>query len=110
MSQQPAKPPKQFVAARGAEQLSPEEKIARAAEAQRLLEHPLLKEAFANLQLDYFEAFTACDPANIHGRDNIFHSARVLTQVQQHLRIVMSDGKVAQAQIDKVLARTGKSA
>jgi hypothetical protein len=100
---QKAKP---FIPSRDQEALTPEEKIARAQEAQRLLEHPLLREAFANLKLDYFEAFTQCDPANVHGRDNIFHSARVLESVQQHLRVIMQDGKVTQAQMDKVAARS----
>lgn len=96
------------IPARDSDQLSPEEKLARAQEAQRLLEHPLLRNAFANLKLDYFEAFCACDPANVHGRDQIFHAASVLEQVQQHLRIVMTDGKVLKAQMDKLASRQPK--
>ena len=95
---------KRVIPARQQEQLTPEEKVARAQEAQRLLEHPMLREAFANLRLDYFEAFCACAPDKVHERDQIFHAGRVVADVEQHLRVVMTQGKLTQAQIDKVAA------
>ena len=90
---------KRVIPARQQEQLTPEEKVARAQEAQRLLEH-------ANLRLDYFEAFCACAPDKVHERDQIFHAGRVVADVEQHLRVVMTQGKLTQAQIDKVAARS----
>jgi len=93
------------IPARDQEQLSPEEKVARAHEAQRLMAHPMIREAFANLRLDYFEAFSRVSPENVHGRDQIYHANRVLADVEQHLRIVMTEGKVSQAQMDKVANR-----
>lgn len=101
---------KPVIPARQQEQLTPEEKVARAHEAQRLLEHPMLREAFANLRLDYFEAFCACDPSRVHERDQIFHAGRVISDVEQHLRVVMTQGKLTQAQIDKVAGRAAGKA
>lgn len=101
---------KKTIPARQQEQLTPEEKMARAQEAQRLLAHPMLTEAFANLKLDYFEAFCSCPPENVHGRDQIFHAARVLDQVQQHLRVVVTEGKVTEAQMAKVANRAAGKA
>lgn len=97
--------PKRTIPARQQEQLTPEERVARAQEAKRLVEHPLLREAFANLKLNYFEMFSRCSPEDIHGRDNVFHAARVLSEVEQHLRVVLSEGQIAQAQLDKIAAR-----
>lgn len=103
-------PAARVIPARQQEQLTPEEKVARAAEAQRLLQHPMLREAFANLKLDYFEAFTQVPPENVHGRDQVYHAARVIDQVEQHLRVVMSEGKVSQAQMDKIANRAAGKA
>lgn len=86
------------------EQLTKEQKIARADEAKRLLEHPLLREAFANLRLNYFEAWVATPPDKINDRDTVYHAARVLSDVEAHLRIVMSQGRIERAQIDKMKA------
>lgn len=99
------KPAKPVIPARTQEQLTPEEKVARAEEAQRLLNHPMLREAFANIRLDYFEAFCNCAPDKVHERDQIFHAGRVIADVEQHLRVVMTQGKLTQAHIDKVAAR-----
>lgn len=101
---------KPIIPARQVEQLTPEEKVARAQEAQRLLENPLLREAFANLRLDYFEAFCGCPPDKVHERDQIFHAGRVIADVEQHLRVVMTQGKVTQAHLDKIAGRNAGKA
>lgn len=86
------------------DQLTKEQKIARADEAKRLIENPLLREAFANLKLNYFEAWVATPPEKVNERDAVFHAARVLNDVETHLRIVMSQGRIERAQIDKMKA------
>lgn len=83
--------------------LTKEQKVARAQEAQRLLDHPLIKEAFANLRLNYFEAWANTPPAEVNDRDGIFHAARVLSDVEAHLRIVVTQGSVERAQIKRML-------
>ena len=90
------------------EQLTKEQKIQRADEAKRLIEHPLLREAFANLRLNYFEAWVATPPEKINERDAVYHAARVLSDVETHLRITMSQGRIERAQIDKM--KIGKPA
>lgn len=84
--------------------LTKEQKISRADEAKRLLEHPLLREAFANLHANYFEAWVNCPPDKVNERDMIFHASRVLSDVQAHLRVVVSQGRLEKAHIDKMKA------
>lgn len=90
--------------------LTKEEKVRRAEHARRLMEDPMLKEAFANLKLNYFEAWAQCPPDKVHERDAIFHSVRVLADVETHLRIVMAQGRLEKTHIDKTAARAAGKA
>jgi hypothetical protein len=90
------------------EKLTKEQKIQRADEARRLLEHPLIREALANLRLNYFEAWVATPPDKVNERDAVYHAARVLSDVEAHLRIIVSQGRIERAQIDKM--KLGKPA
>jgi hypothetical protein len=85
-----------------AEQLTREQKVGRADEAKRLIEHPILREAFANLKANYFEAWVNTPPEKVNERDAVYHAARVLNDVETHLRIVMSQGRIERAHIDKM--------
>ena len=87
-----------------AEALTKEQKISRSEEAKRLLEHPLLVEAFANLRANYFEAWVECPVGKVNERDAVFHAARVLSDVEAHLRIVVSQGRLEKVFIDKMKA------
>jgi hypothetical protein len=87
------------------EHLAPDQKVNRAEEARRLLEHPLLREAFANLKLNYFEAWTATPPEKVNDRDAIYHMNRVLADVETHLRVVVSHGRIERAKIAKDAAK-----
>jgi hypothetical protein len=84
--------------------LTKEQKISRAEEAKRLLEHPLLKEAFANLRINYFEAWLNTTPDKVNERDAVYHAGRVLSDVEAHLRIVVTQGRLEKAHIDKMKA------
>lgn len=88
-----------------AETLTREEKVARSEEAKRLMEHPLLREAFANLRLNYFEAWCSIPSDKVNDRDAVFHAARVLADVESHLRVVISQGRLEKAHIDKMKAK-----
>lgn len=96
---------KTLIPARQERDLTPEERISRAAEATRLLEHPLMTEAFVNIQLDYFEAWCQTPPDKVNDRDAIYHAARVVADVQAHLRSIIASGKLTQANIDKITSR-----
>ena len=86
------------------ETLTKEQKISRAEDAKRLLEHPLLREAFANLRANYFEAWVECPADKVNERDAVFHAARVLSDVEAHLRVVISQGRLEKVFIDKMKA------
>lgn len=75
------------------EDLSKEEREQRSAHAERLLADPLLKEGFANLLIDYFEAWMNSDPRDTAGRESIYFAARNAQHVEAHLRIVAASGR-----------------
>lgn len=87
--------------------LTPEQKASRAEDARRLLEHPLLREAFANLRANYFEAWCNTPPEKVNERDTVYHAARVLADVESHLRVIITQGRLEKAHIDKM--RVNKS-
>lgn len=89
------------------DKLTQEQKISRADEAKRLLEHPLLREAFANLRANYFEAWVSSPADKVNERDAVFHAARVLSDVESHLRVVISQGRLEKLHIDKM--KSGKA-
>jgi hypothetical protein len=64
-----------------------------------------LREAFANLRLNYFEAWCTIPSDKVNDRDAVFHAARVLADVESHLRVVISQGRLEKAHIDKMKAK-----
>lgn len=75
---------------------------ARGARAADLLENDLLKEAFAKLEADYIAAWRATAPDNQIGREKLYLAINVIGKVKEHLTQVVSDGKVAAAQLAQI--------
>lgn len=80
---------------------------ARATRAQRLLDDELLAEAFASLESSYIAAWRATTIEDITGREKLFLAINVVGKVRDHLNKVVSDGKLAQAEL-KQLAETAE--
>jgi hypothetical protein len=76
---------------------SVEDKQRRAEEARRLLDEPLLVEAFAALRGQALEALLACEATDDLGRFRLAETLKLLTQIERHLRLVLETPRVQQA-------------
>jgi hypothetical protein len=70
--------------------LTPEELTKRADHVERLMQDPLLNEAFANLRISYFEEWLATEPEDTAGRESLFMAARAVGYVENHFRLIAS--------------------
>ena len=73
------------------------------AELFAILVHPL-KEAFAKLEADYIAFWRATPAEDQLAREKTFIAINVLGKVQDHLNKVISDGTLAQAELNKLFA------
>jgi hypothetical protein len=73
-----------------ATKLTPEELAKRADHVERLMQDPLLNEAFANLRITYFEEWLATEPGDTAARESLFMAARAVAHVESHFRLVAS--------------------
>lgn len=77
----------------------------RAAKAKALLESDLLAESFATLRAEYIKAWEATSPRDQDARERLWTATTVLTKVRGHLDSVISNGKIAMAQLADLEAR-----
>lgn len=80
---------------------------ARAVRAQNLLENDILTEAFKALEDAYTAAWRATLIDDVSGREKLFLAINVVGKVKDHLNAVVSNGKIAQAEL-KALAETAE--
>lgn len=83
-------------------QLTKEQKVQRSEEARRLLEHPLMREAFANLRQNYYEAWRDTPPTSTDELAALHIASQVVAAVENHLRVVMAAGHVERAQLSRL--------
>jgi hypothetical protein len=74
----------------------------KAAQAQRLLDDKMLKDAFEVLERAYIERWRATGIDDVTGREKLFLAANVIGKVRDHLAAIISDGKVAKAELDNL--------
>lgn len=79
-----------------------EERRARGARAQSLLDDPLLQEAFRTLEAEYTKAWVASEPTEVALREFFHKAINILGDVRRHLVKVSADGRLAQAEIDRL--------
>ncbi|MCC6779775.1 MAG: hypothetical protein IT537_24605 [Hyphomicrobiales bacterium] len=82
--------------------------IARGARAQELVRNELLAEAFAKLEADYVMAWKSWAAADTDGRERLWMAVNVLGKVRDHLVTMVTDGKLAQRQLQDLIG--GKAA
>lgn len=70
--------------------LTPEELNQRADHAERLMQDPLLQEAFANLRINYFEEWLDTHPEDAQAREALYMAAKAVSHVETHFRLVAS--------------------
>jgi hypothetical protein len=91
--------------------MSDEQKLQEAAgkaiRAQELLENELLAEAFTELEDSYASAWRATTIDDVNGREKLFLAVNIVGKVRDHLTAVVTNGKLAQAEL-KELAQTAE--
>jgi hypothetical protein len=73
---------------------------ARAARAKALLEDELIIEAFDTITRSYLDAWHSTGLDEQDKRERLWQAVRVTGEVKKHLKTVVSDGKLAQREID----------
>jgi hypothetical protein len=79
----------------------------RATRARDLLENDLLAEAFEGLEAAYIAAWRSTTIDDNPGREKLFLAVNVIGKVRDHLNKVLSDGKLAAAEL-RALAQTAE--
>jgi hypothetical protein len=77
--------------------------IVRGAQAKALIDNELLAEAFARLDADYIAAWRATPATD--ARERLWQATQIVGKVRDHLTAVLSNGKLAQRQLDELAAR-----
>lgn len=76
--------------------------LTRAEDAARLLNEPILQEAFATLERAYVEALIECGKENDDGRYRLSEGIKTVRLVKRHLEQVLETGQVAKREIQEL--------
>ena len=74
----------------------------RASNAERLLNEPLIKEAFDYLDTEFMRAWKQSSVEDTQARERIYNLCKALEAVKGHLKSVIETGKMAKAQLDQL--------
>jgi len=74
--------------------------ISRGTQANALLQHELLVEAFVALDAEYVKAWRMTPARDAIARENLWQAVNVLGKVRDHLIKIVADGKLAQAELN----------
>lgn len=85
-----------------------EEQAQRGMEAERLLSHPLLVEAFDLIEQDIRDKWTNSPARDVDGREALWTQLRLLQRVRAELQSVVETGKVAQATLLQKAREAGR--
>jgi hypothetical protein len=80
---------------------------AKAVRAQQLLDNELLTEAFKGLEDSYTAAWRATTIDDAGAREKLFLAINIVGKVRDHLTAVVTNGKLAQAEL-KALAEVAE--
>jgi hypothetical protein len=83
------------------------EAAAKAARAQDLLDNELLNESFKMLEDTYTAAWRATTVDDLASREKLFLAVNIVGKVRDHLSTIVTNGKLAQAEL-KELAQTAE--
>jgi hypothetical protein len=84
---------------------TPEEEIERAEQARFLLGHPLMEEAFQEIEDMYTEAWKSSRHDAQEERERVYIALNLLSVLRGHLESVVAGGVIAERDIQEV---TGK--
>jgi hypothetical protein len=76
--------------------------VAKALRAQELLDNELLTETFKTLEENYTSAWRATVIDDVAGREKLFLAINIVGKVRDHLKAVVANGKLAQAELKEL--------
>lgn len=76
----------------------------KAAQAQAALDSPAVKEAFEKLEASYIAAWKNTDARDTDGRERAWTALTILTRVRENMARMISNGQIAQAELDRITA------
>jgi len=80
--------------------------IARQAQAEALQRNELLNESFDGLIAAYTKVWR--NSADMDERERCWHGVQALDKVRQRLFMIISSGKVAQAELNEIVAKAAR--
>jgi|TARA_B100001094_G_C17646195_1_gene537421 hypothetical protein len=80
--------------------------VLRAEKAEALLRNELLTEAFDYLERQFIQAWKSSGIGEAEDRERIYQLSQNLEALKGYFQTVISDGKMAQSQIDEVKRRS----
>lgn len=83
--------------------------ISRAARASALLNDDLVSGSIDQLEKDYIAAWRATGPRDTDARERLWQAVQIVGKFRDHLSMMVSDGKLAQAEINAMAAREHKA-
>lgn len=86
--------------------------VQRAGQAQLLLEHPLLKEAFEKLEAEIMTRWreTGTAESETYKRERLWLAVNLLAKIKDGLRSVVENGKVAKATLAQIEGKRQQAA
>lgn len=76
--------------------------ISKGKRAELLLQDELLTGAFKALEASYIEGWRNSEARDTDARERLWHAVQVVGKVQQHLQVAVSNGKIAQRDLDDI--------
>ena len=82
----------------------------RANRANSLMNDELVTGSLMQLENDYITAWRATAVRDTDARERLWQAVQVVGKFRDHLRMMIADGRIAQAEIDAMAARDVKAA
>ena len=77
--------------------------INKGAKAKALVDNEVLTEAFFKLENEYIKAWRNWHATDTDGRERLWTAVNVLGKVRDNLNRMISDGKIAQTQLEELI-------
>lgn len=82
---------------------------ARAVQAESIINNELIVEAFANLEAEYINLWRSTRAEDQIGREKLFLAVNIIGKFRQHLQTIITDGKLAEAQLASIAKRRSRN-
>lgn len=76
----------------------------RGAQAEQLLGHELLNEAFLSLEAEYLNAWKATGARDTDARERLWQAFQIVGKVKSHLAMIASNGALARKELEEIEA------